>query len=245
MSCGIYKITNLINNKVYIGQSINIESRWTHHKNYETNKSHYPLYCAFKKYGIENFKFEIIELCSIDKLNTQEQYWINFYDSYKNGYNLTIGGQGTNNLCIKLSSEEVEMIYDLLIYSDISQKEIAKQFNVGEDTISEINHGKTRRQLNYSYPLRKNHKTYFCIDCGKPISKGSLRCIDCNNIFSQQKERPTREKLKEEIRNYSFVELGLKYGVADNTIRKWCKKHNLPTKRKDIKQYTDNEWKTV
>ena len=69
---GIYKITNLINNKVYIGQSVNIQQRFKKHKtkykdisNEESNKI---LYKAMRKYGLENFSFEIIEECSINQL---------------------------------------------------------------------------------------------------------------------------------------------------------------------------------
>ena len=52
-------------------------------------------------------------------------------------------------------------------------------------------------------------------------------------------------RLKQEIRNYSFVELGKKYNVSDNAIRKWCKFYNLPSKRKEIKSYTNEEWEKI
>lgn len=97
MSCGIYKITNLINNKIYIGQSVNIEVRFTQHKNFEYNLRQHPsshLYKAMKKYGIENFSFEIIEKCKVIELDDKEIYWIKFYDSRYNGYNETDGGGG-------------------------------------------------------------------------------------------------------------------------------------------------------
>ena len=55
MSCGIYKITNLLNNKVYIGQSINIEERWKKHKWHSLSVDSYPLYRAFNKYGLNIF----------------------------------------------------------------------------------------------------------------------------------------------------------------------------------------------
>ena len=54
-----------------------------------------------------------------------------------------------------------------------------------------------------------------------------------------------REELKMLIRNNSFMSLGRKYGVTDNTIRKWCKAENLPFKSTEIKQYTDNEWELI
>ena len=74
---GIYKITNKINGKVYIGQSNDIERRWAEHRNrYKTNNTF--LYQNMRLYGIENFDFSIEELCNIEDLNGREQYYINF-----------------------------------------------------------------------------------------------------------------------------------------------------------------------
>lgn len=99
MSKGIYKITNLINNKSYIGKSSNIEERWRYHKSNYNNSKEYNkiLYEAFRKYGIENFSFEIIELLENEydiKSNEREQYWIDYFNSFHFGYNMTEGGDG-------------------------------------------------------------------------------------------------------------------------------------------------------
>ena len=95
---GIYKITNLLNNKCYIGKSKNIEARWQYHKNNikNTKESNKVLYQAFKKYGLKNFKFEILEeIDQYDKLsNEREKYWIEYYNSFHYGYNMTKGGDG-------------------------------------------------------------------------------------------------------------------------------------------------------
>lgn len=90
---GIYKITNKINGKCYIGQSINIKERFYGHKSSENNKY---LKNAFKKYGIDNFVFEVIEECKMEELNEKEIYYIKLYKSAnrKYGYNLSLGGQG-------------------------------------------------------------------------------------------------------------------------------------------------------
>lgn len=102
--CGIYKIENLVNGKVYIGQSVDIYTRWISHKNAslrEGNRGYnYPLYRAFRKYGIDNFYFEIIEECTEEELDEKEIYYINKYKSfvgldYSNGYNQTLGGEGS------------------------------------------------------------------------------------------------------------------------------------------------------
>lgn len=96
---GIYKITNLVNNKCYIGQSINIFNRWKEHqriaKLQDDSRYNYPIYLAMRKYGLENFDFEIIEECSEEELNERESYWIKFYNSFEDGYNVTLGGDGT------------------------------------------------------------------------------------------------------------------------------------------------------
>ena len=70
---GIYKITNLLNNKCYVGQSRNIYRRWQSHR--YANDS-YPLHAAMKKYGAESFSFEILEECDTDELNEKESYYI-------------------------------------------------------------------------------------------------------------------------------------------------------------------------
>ena len=92
----IYKITNKINGKIYVGQTIkNYEERFRQHRlNY--NKEYFSqivLYKAFKKYGIENFSFEMIEEVEREKLDEREKYWIEYYNSYFNGYNSTLGGR--------------------------------------------------------------------------------------------------------------------------------------------------------
>ena len=74
--CGIYKITNQINGKCYIGQSVNIAKRWAEHRCKATSKgsegfeSHF--YRSIRKYGLENFSFEILEECLREELNKKE-----------------------------------------------------------------------------------------------------------------------------------------------------------------------------
>jgi group I intron endonuclease len=96
---GIYKIENLINHKLYIGKSNNIESRWVHHKALLNKNRHInkPLQNAWNKYGEENFDFSVIHVCNDNSvLPMLEIYYISKYNSFVNnhGYNLTIGGEG-------------------------------------------------------------------------------------------------------------------------------------------------------
>lgn len=91
MESGIYIIKNKLNNHFYIGMSKNIQLRWRHHINESQNPNskeyEKTLYRAFRKYGIENFSFEILELCEEEKLREREIYWINKLDAINKGYN--------------------------------------------------------------------------------------------------------------------------------------------------------------
>lgn len=129
---GIYKIQNKINNKVYIGQSIDIKRRLNWHKKYYPTKIHRALYSAFEKYGIENFTFEVIEELNEKELNEREIYWIEFFNSFgTNGYNLTKGGNNiigeenyltvlTEDLVIKarIAYQNLENMLDFYYNSD-------------------------------------------------------------------------------------------------------------------------------
>lgn len=91
----IYKITNDINDKIYIGKTeFSVEKRFQEHCKdaFKKTQEKRPLYLAMKKYGIEHFKVEQIE--ETDNPEVREQYWIKFYDSYQAGYNATSGGDG-------------------------------------------------------------------------------------------------------------------------------------------------------
>ena len=94
---GIYCIENIDTNKKYIGQSVNIEGRWSKHKTALRQNSHDNDYLqkAWNKYGEDNFKFYILEECDKSELDNREVYYINLYQTldYKNGYNLKEGGQ--------------------------------------------------------------------------------------------------------------------------------------------------------
>ncbi len=91
----IYKYTNKINNKVYIGQTSNISIRKYQHEYHAFKlKTLYPIYNAFRKYGIDNFTLEILEECEKEFSNEKEMYYINLFDSTNGvkGYNLQDGG---------------------------------------------------------------------------------------------------------------------------------------------------------
>ena len=91
----------------------------------------------------------------------------------------------------------------------------------------------------------KHKQIFYCKSCGKEISKGSNYCPECFSLQRRVIERPNREELKNLIRNFSFLSIGKKYNVTDNAIRKWCKSENLPSRKVDINNYSDEEWKYI
>lgn len=91
---GIYKIQNNINQKIYIGQSKNVEMRWKQHIYSAETGSQYPIHRALRKYGLENFSFSVLEECEASELNDKEIDWISKLNSYEEGYNCTRGGDG-------------------------------------------------------------------------------------------------------------------------------------------------------
>ena len=122
----IYKITNDINNKIYVGKtSDTIDRRFKKHI-LDSRKERYnkrPLYDAMNKYGVEHFHVEQLEECSCDLASEREIYWINELDSYRNGYNATYGGDGKHytdyNLIYNLWQQglNVKQIQEITKYS--------------------------------------------------------------------------------------------------------------------------------
>lgn len=135
---GIYKITNKINGKFYIGQSNDIERRWKEHcspNRYKT--SNIPLEWAIHKYGKDNFSLEVLQECCLEELNTLETYWINKTQAIEKGYNCNLGGncglRGAHNPNAKLSESDVYFIRKCYNEKLITQKEA---YNVVKDKIS-------------------------------------------------------------------------------------------------------------
>lgn len=130
----IYKITNTVNGKIYIGQtSRSIELRWKEHKRaskYEGKRAHKNqiLYYAMRKYGLDAFNIEKIEECNTNVIDEREQFWISHYDSTNTGYNISIGGNGY----FKVSNEKLLSLWE----SGMQATEIAKAIGFANETVS-------------------------------------------------------------------------------------------------------------
>ena len=115
----IYKITNLIDNKVYIGLTTRtVEARWKEHCRHGSQQ----IDDAIQLYGIENFQIETLEECDESILDDREKYWIDYYDSFKNGYNNTYGGRGNNFIMTDKSDIVLQLWGDGLTINKIVEK---------------------------------------------------------------------------------------------------------------------------
>ena len=245
MTIGIYMIENTINNKKYIGQSVNIERRWLRHKNKNYWKQSSYLNRAFMKYGIENFHFSILCECKANELDHLEIKFIKEFNTFYEGYNLTLGGSGQRGVGQKLDRAMALEIISLIEYGT-DFEEIARMFDCSSRTIRAINVGDSWHFDDVVYPVRdKNIKnstkekfgisTKKICECGMEHSYGS-HCVACSQIKQRTVERPSPEWLIKNIAERGFVSVGKQFGVSDNAVRKWCKSYGLPHLKRDIVQ---------
>lgn len=243
MITGIYKITNKINGKSYIGQSIYIERRWKDEKcaisNPNDNEYNRVITQAFRKYGIENFEFEVIEECEKEKLNEREKYWIDYYDTYHNGYNSTVGGDNAIT-SQKINQNDLEKIIYLLQANEISEQEISQLTGYSIGTISEINRGHIWKQDNLTYPLRtrvNNKAEKRCPICGKIISSSATICDQCRKDKTFGFKTPSKEELTNLLQKHkgNMSAVGRLYGVSKNPIKRLIQEYGLEEVLEEIK----------
>lgn len=171
----IYAYKSKQDNKIkYVGQTSNLEYRRYKHEKYdpyhkELVEYNYPLSRGIRKYGIENYILIILEDNILEERQAieKESYWINYYNTYNNGYNQTPGGKAPKY--IKFKKETIEMVKKMLL-EKIDFSTIQKETKISLSHISEINTGKRHHDNSLNYPL--NSQT-----CGKKLSEEDIEKI--------------------------------------------------------------------
>ena len=196
----IYLITNILNDKQYIGQTIHPDKRWWEHRNKaKAGKNMYPLHYAIRKYGEENFTFKILEWT--ENYDKREAELIQEYNTISpNGYNVIKDGHspimiGEDHPRNTLTNNEIDNIIKDLQENILSDRQIAKKNNTTDKIIADINHGITHKRDGISYPIR--------------IKKGL-----------QKLKNKDVEYIKERLRNStdSYMDLCKKFNVSKGVI---------------------------
>ena len=251
---GIYIITCVVSNNSYVGQARDIRKRLREHLSalnyYNTNninsyRENDHLIKAWKKYGQDNFMFDILELCDIDNLNDREIYWVSYYDSFDNGYNMTPGGQDNFNT-VEWSDE------DRKYFSDIKNPKPILQIDFDGNVIREFwSIAQAIKILNID-----GRGIYSC--CNKGISKSSSGFIWCYkedyingnfdlNYYLNKKEK----KPIEQYDMYgNFIKLWnhgcevKKAGFLPSTINDCCN-HNCMSVNGFIWKFKDDDTRVI
>lgn len=214
MKSGIYKITNKINNKVYIGQSNNIKERIKVHKSSLRGGYHHNSYLqrSWNKYGEENFVFEILELCELEIIDDREKHWISLYDSTseQNGYNFESGGNANKIISEKSiekmrqakigrfkgednpNSKQVICLETMVIYVSVAEasKDIGCHFN----DISQCCRGKSNTSHNLhwmfydEYKLKTKEEIRYTLSKKPNNLNSKIICTTTNEIFENLDE---------------------------------------------------------
>jgi hypothetical protein len=154
MSCGIYKLTSP-SGKCYIGQSVNIEKRFTGYRILKC-KSQPKIYNALKKYGANKFNYDIVETCNIKLMDEKEKYYIKLYDSIKNGYNCRSGGQTPPDKGMPYKGwQNIEFYIDGTLYKSIG--EASKKLGIAHKTIHNRLNSINIKYSNYCYKEKKKN----------------------------------------------------------------------------------------
>ena len=220
----IYKITNEINNKVYIGQTaFGIEKRFKEHLNKAKSGeyTHRPLYNAMCKYGVDKFHIELVEdNLTKEEANRQEKYWIAKYDSFKGeGYNATIGGDDGGTHSMNVCQIDMETLEILHTYE--STREAARAFGKNNAPINRV--CLRTRKTAYGY--------YWCYLCEY---ESFLTYISDIIKEDNQKEKPKKVE-----------QIDLDTGKVINTYKSsWMAENEMNIKHGHIKRVCQGERKS-
>lgn len=197
----IYCYTNKINSKKYVGQTNNVMRRHNEHMSTAFNSKsvnyNNVFHRALRKYGIDNFNFEILEILndkSSAEVDEREAFWIKEKHSLvsEHGYNVLEGGR-SNGSTTFLSKEAIKDI-KAMIKSKTAYDEICKKYGISKTFISDINSGRFFFEENEIYPL-----------CAYRIDK------DTYDLLIEDLEKP----------ELTFKELSKKYGLGESTVKKF------------------------
>ena len=210
----IYCYTNLINSKKYIGQTINPEMRYSAHKsNYQNpknNEYNSLLHKAFRKYGFENFKYEILVqgIDDINVLNDLEVYYISKYNTQvPNGYNVEVGGK--NSPKPKTLEHRKKEIWGQAKLTEEEVIELRKAYKAKKSP-TEIYNQKYKERLHYNSFLNIWSGRRYGLIMPEVFEKARHTKLNANIVKQIREDRKTT--------NLSYDKLAEKYGISKGTV---------------------------
>lgn len=256
----IYKITNKVNNKIYIGQTrYTVEFRWRQHKNKKTDFGNH-FHDAIRKYGEDNFLVETLEECDVEKLNEREIYYIAKFDSFNNGYNTTLGGEGKKIIFTDSQYDEITGLY----LAGFSSNKIATLYKVDKATIVKLlkslgikirsNKISINKQefeelvndYNTGYSLRELAKRYDCTPNGlkEYLQK---KGVNLRTKYSILEDKEAMLSLIDDytINNLTLDELQIKYHCSYQTVHKILSIYGVSVKKKQFKLNAEETLKVI
>lgn len=211
----------------YIGQTVNPEERFKTHIRLAINKKdNNRFHNALRKYGLENWVYCVLEEnVLIDNLNQREIWWIEFYDSFYNGYNMTVGGQG----CIKMSEESKKKISEAL-KGKTSLMKGKKHTEESKRKMSESHKGHSGYWTNKH--LSEEHR--------RNLSESLKGHIAWNKGIPMTKE--TKKKISESCKGKISPRKGMRYTFTEEEKnKKYESRRGKPSpNRKQVSKYDIN-----
>ena len=249
----IYKITNTVNNKIYIGQTTKtieerFEKHWQEAKcSHNGNRPENYFHNALVKYGKKNFKIEQIDVCSsLDELNKKEEYWINFYNSTNKliGYNLMLGGKSG------IKSQETREKIGL-----------KKKENWKDPILSQkMREGLKKATETWIQNCEEQKIEITCHCCGKKIKlaphEASIRkycsneCANKINISIATKVAAEKKKQQTQNRNENFKKEVLQWCKKNKELVLKCPKNKISSTLNGIEEiaknnYNISDWRSI
>lgn len=239
---GIYKITNVINEKVYVGESLDIKKRWYSHRWHLRNRkydSHFQK--SWNKYGEESFEFSILKECLLEELQYWEEYYINLYESYKpeNGYNKDRFSNGSKCRSEKTVNKMKEK-RALQVFSEETKRKISESHKGKKHSKEHIEKirvksvGRKHSEETRNKMREKRAKQVFSDETKRKISesrKGKKASTETKQKFSEKRKgednsnsKLTWEQIREirrkyVPRKYTQVMLSREYSVGVKCIQ--------------------------
>ena len=154
-------------------------------------------------------------------------------------------GIASSGICHDLETDFAEIRKCVLVCANCHREIHSGIYSAEELTQKQFFDEELIDELRQDKKIKEQGVQLFCSQCGTKITRDSSSglCRNCYAKNTRKVERPSREELKQLIQEYSFTELGRKFNVTDNAIRKWCKQENLPFRKIDIQQIT--EWDKI